>query len=313
MVEPDYHNVDPQYDEPERNEAERTLDAALIAEQDAKMQATLLSLVTAGLQSETHDMSKDDTGILDPGQNHVLIDPAVSHDAHLQPEGQKWAFDSEVTKHFQPMIEASIPGYHDMRALTFKLGSRFLKGPGAVMIDIGSSRGDSLAPFVDADPDNNYTAIECSPPMLEVLRSRFAGKNVDIVDHDLRTNLSAFETRSDLILDSLSLMFVPIEHRFRLCQAIYDSLKPGGAFISIQKTLGADSYTHDLLDAAYLDMKREHGYTHEQIIRKKLSLEGVLVPLTTDMNESMFRRTGFRRIEMFWKSLQFCGWICAKD
>ena len=112
MIEPDYHNVDPQYDEPERNEAERTLDAALIAEQDAKMQATLLSLVNTRLQSETHDMSKDDYGIIDPAPI------GSAHDAHLQPEGQKWAFDSEVTKHFQPMIEASIPGYHDMRALT---------------------------------------------------------------------------------------------------------------------------------------------------------------------------------------------------
>lgn len=242
-----------------------------------------------------------------PDNRHVPKDP------HLQPEGQPWRFDDAVTNSFTEMIEASIPGYHDMRKLTFKLGRRFLPDSGGVVIDIGSSRGDSLAPFVGAYPDQNYYATEISEPMRKVLHERFPGNNVTICDHDLRYNLSVFEVKSDLILDSLSLMFIPLERRQRLVQAVYDSLKPGGAFISIQKMLGADSYTHDLLDAEYLEMKREHGYTHEQILRKKLSLEGVLVPVTLNWNLDIMKRAGFRRMDVFWKSLQFSGIICVKE
>ena len=60
---------------------------------------------------------------------------------------------------------------------------------------------------------------------------------------------------------------------------------------------------------------REGGiacYTQEEIDRKRLSLEGVLVPVTAAWNEDMLRREGFRNVDCFWRWMNFAAWVAVK-
>lgn len=45
---------------------------------------------------------------------------------------------------------------------------------------------------------------------------------------------------------------------------------------------------------------------------KRRSLENVLSPLEPEWNEAMLKEAGFRRVQMFWRCLNFCGWIAVK-
>ena len=47
----------------------------------------------------------------------------------------------------------------------------------------------------------------------------------------------------------------------------------------------------------YYQLKLDNGYDQEDIDRKRLSLEGVLVPMTASQNEQMLRLEGFRQGE----------------
>ena len=58
--------------------------------------------------------------------------------------------------------------------------------------------------------------------------------------------------------------------------------------------------------------KRDMGYTDEQIERKRLSLEGVLVPLTAQWNENIMWGSRFREVECFWRWINFAGWVAVK-
>ncbi len=60
-------------------------------------------------------------------------------------------------------------------------------------------------------------------------------------------------------------------------------------------------------------MKRCNGYTREEIDRKRLSLEGVRVPLTARWNEELMQQAGFTRIDCFWRWMDFAGWVGVKD
>ncbi|MGH3921557.1 MAG: hypothetical protein ACRDS1_01640 [Pseudonocardiaceae bacterium] len=42
-------------------------------------------------------------------------------------------------------------------------------------------------------------------------------------------------------------------------------------------------------------------YTQEEIDRKRLSLEGVLVPVTAKWNVEMLRAAGFQQVDCFWR------------
>jgi tRNA (cmo5U34)-methyltransferase len=70
---------------------------------------------------------------------------------------------------------------------------------------------------------------------------------------------------------------------------------------------------NDLLVDLYYELKGKNGYTEEQINSKRKSLEGILVPVTSDWNEQLLVNAGFDHVECFWRSLNFSGWIALKN
>jgi tRNA (cmo5U34)-methyltransferase len=232
---------------------------------------------------------------------------------HTMPTGP-WAFDEEVTDAFEDMLRRSIPQYEVMRRAVFEIGSGFVRDHTSV-VDLGCSRGDALAPFVDRfGAYNRFVGVEVSEPMLAVARARFEGHAragvVDIRALDLRTGYPP--VLASLTLAVLTLQFVPIEYRHRIVSDVYASTIPGGAFILVEKVLGLDHETNSLLVSHYERLKREHGYSQDEIERKRLSLEGVLVPLPPDVDESLLRRAGFAHVECFWRFLNFAGWVAIR-
>ena len=49
-----------------------------------------------------------------------------------------------------------------------------------------------------------------------------------------------------------------------------------------------------------------------QIRDKRKSLEGVLVPVTAKWNEDILRQCGFRKVDCFWRCLNFAAWVAIK-
>ena len=78
----------------------------------------------------------------------------------------------------------------------------------------------------------------------------------------------------------------------------------------VEKIAGTD--LDDEMVKLYYDMKRQNGYSEDQIMSKRRSLENVLSPLTPAWNEDMTRAAGFGKVEMFWRCLNFCGWVAVK-
>ena len=86
--------------------------------------------------------------------------------------------------------------------------------------------------------------------------------------------------------------------------------------IEEQENLASTGFTQkdidDLMVELYYDMKRRNGYSEEQIMDKRRSLENVLSPLKPEWNVDMLRTAGFDKVDMFWRCLNFCGWIAVK-
>ena len=232
------------------------------------------------------------------------------------PEGKaRWQFDGSVTDVFDNMLARSIPQYEVMREAVFELGSRFVK-PHSSIVDLGCSRGEALAPFIRKfGASNRFIGVEVSPTMLGAVRERFAGPIgdgfVDIRDLDLRTHYPL--EKASVTLAVLTIQFTPIEYRHRIIKTIFEHTLPGGAFIFVEKVLASTAQLDELFVERYHAMKARNGYTTEQIERKRLALEGVLVPVTARWNEDLLREVGFRQIECFWRWLNFAGWIAVRE
>jgi tRNA (cmo5U34)-methyltransferase len=237
---------------------------------------------------------------------------------HL-PAKEKWEFDEGVTECFDDMLRRSIPQYAVMRGLAIDIAERFAESPGDVL-DLGSSRGDSIAPLIEKfGSAKRFRACESSEPMLAYLRKRFerpiAEGYVMLDASDLR-----HRDRRTWLVDSVSvassiltLQFVPINYRQGIVRDVFQSLLPGGGFIFVEKVLGESSEIDDLLVALYHGLKGENGYGKEEIARKAMALEGILVPVTASWNVDLLRQAGFRQVDCFWRCLNFAGWIAVKE
>lgn len=249
-----------------------------------------------------------------------VVAPKDDPETASAPEDGGWVFDENVAAAFDDMLSKSIPNYREMRDFCTNAtewvinrqlapaGSR----PKPVVVDLGASRGTGLAPIIARCGDAaRYRAYEIAPAMLSELEGRFGRDDrVHVYEHDLRDG--APRQKCDVVLSVLTLQFVPIEHRQKILRQVYESLNPGGALILVEKVLGEAHETNVMLTDLYYGMKAGNGYTEEAIHRKRVSLEGVLVPATAKWNEDLLRGAGFDIVETFWRYLQFSGWMAVK-
>lgn len=231
----------------------------------------------------------------------------------VMPEG-KWAFDGDVTDVFNDMLERSIPQYDVMRKTCFDIGRRFVQ-EGTAIVDLGCSRGEAIALLVDQfGAHNRFIGVDVSEPMLKAARERFEGlircKVVEIQNLDLRTSYPG--ALASLTMAVLTIQFTPIEHRLRIMRDVYQHTTQGGAFILVEKILGATADLDALMVRLYYEMKSNAGYSQDQIERKRLSLEGVLVPVTAKWNEEMLKMSGWTQVDCFWRWANFAAWIAVK-
>lgn len=239
---------------------------------------------------------------------------------NVMPEG-KWEFDEKVTDCFEDMLSRSIPQYDLMRESSANLVYDVIKNSKCKketfnILDIGCSDGLMIEKLMSKfNGEGNYTGIDVSEPMIKKAKYRFLD---DIINHkvkiencDLRTNFPS--GLYDAVTSILSIQFTPIEYRQHIIQNIYNSLSSSnGCFIMVEKVLGNTDNINKLFIKNYYDMKKQNGYTEEQIERKRLSLEGVLVPVTNDWNIDLLKQAGFKQVDVFWKWMNFVGYIAFK-
>ena len=260
----------------------------------------------------------------------------MSNYDNVEPK-EKWTFDSSVANCFENMLERSIPQYSVMRTSVANLVydmivNQDIKKSVYTILDIGCSDGLMLETlikkFSDCDTPNDkilddydsvnsgrFVGIDVSEAMLVKAKHRLLE---DVISHkarieycDLRTNFP--DGIFDAITSILTIQFTPIEYRQHIIQNVYNSLSnKNGVFIMVEKVLGNTDRLNQLFVKNYYDMKSANDYSHEQIERKRLSLEGVLVPVTNDWNIDLLKQAGFREVDVFWRWMNFVGYIAIK-
>jgi len=220
-------------------------------------------------------------------------------------------FDELVTSCFGDMLKRSVPEHDAMRELVSIVGEKYVK-PNTTIVDVGCSWGDAVSPFVrNHSGENDFMLYDISESMLGVCSDRFSGMDsVTVKMHDIRDGIDVGNV--SLILSILTVQFTPIEQRHKILKGFYDALNEGGALVYVEKVLGDTTDVNDMLVKSYYETKANNGYTKEQIESKRLSLEGVLVPITAKWNEDLLRKSGFSQVECFWRSLNFAGWVAVK-
>lgn len=221
-----------------------------------------------------------------------------------------WVFDEKVTGVFTDMISRSIPGYQRMRENCFNIGKHFVY-PETHIIELGCSNGLSIKPFVEHFDDNSFYLYDNSEPMVKEAKELFKDNPAVHVECADAAKIDFIDNTS-LVMSIFTLQFIPVEYRDSIVERIYDCLNPGGAFVYAEKVLCNNAQLESLFETEYYAMKEKNGYSIEQIVSKKKSLENRLVPLKLDWHYDILKKAGFKSVDVFWKDLMFTGIVAIK-
>ena len=233
------------------------------------------------------------------------------------PEGP-WEFNTEVAAVFEDMLERSIPDYEKMRLASCAIAAPALRDDEGRVLDLGCANGMALSRLdtytaCEGSHIHRLVGLDVSAAMLEKAEERFKGDDrYHFLNHDLKTHFPFPDASFDVVMCVLTLQFLPIVHRLRIMDEINRILVPGGRLVFVEKILGfGNLLDQDMVDI-YHEHKRDMGYTEEQIERKRLSLEGVMTPISASWNEELLEKAGFIHKDVFWRWMNFAGWIAVK-
>jgi len=229
----------------------------------------------------------------------------------LKKMNHHFKFQDFEPSEFKDHISKSIPNYKGMRYLLPNLASNFLVSNSNIY-DIGCSAGDLILELQEKfNPihDNlSYIGYDVQASLLPNLEY---ARNCSFFPRDVtEESLTLFNT--SLVFSLFTLQFIPLPKRIKLVKKIYNALDKRGAFFVCEKIYSANGLTEDLFTFSNYDLKVYNGFSTKEIIGKQQKLRGVMFPLSQKENEEMFREAGFEVVEVFFKSLNFVGWILVK-
>lgn len=220
-----------------------------------------------------------------------------------------WTFKGEIVKEFDNHVRASVPFYDTIQSLILDISQFFIR-EGSIVIDIGSSTGETILSLKrNIDKSFEIIGIDSSEKMIIEARNRLTDvSKVELIN----TDITLIELpKADLIISNLTMQFLPIGNRKRVVRNIYDSLNEGGAFIMVEKVSLSRGDYQNIYTQLYHDFKEKQGFNDKEIRDKDKSLRSVLVPLENIQNKKMLNSTGFK-VEEFFRYLNFVGYLAIK-
>lgn len=222
---------------------------------------------------------------------------------------EEFSFDKNVSNVFSDMIKRSIPDYTMMRYLIYNIGKRFIK-ENETILDIGCSNGEGIKSFVNVFDDKvNYLLLDNSDSMVKQAKQRYkSNRTIKIEKYNIINGIKNIKSVS-VVLSILTLQFIDTKYRKQIIKDIYNVLNENGIFIFVEKIKCKND---EMFIEEYYNIKRENGYTEEQIETKREALKNILIPLTEEENKRMLSNSGFKNVECFWRCLNFVGFVCIK-
>ena len=218
-----------------------------------------------------------------------------------------WKFDDEVAKQFDNHVRQSVYMYDEFHNSIVNM-SRFFIEDNTNILDIGTSTGELLKKLYNDKNNCNYIGIDIESPMIEQAKLKLP-KQVrlevgDILDYKIEN--------CSIITMVLVLQFIRPKDKQLVIDNIYKSLNKGGAFFFVDKVKSPILDIHDMYNDLYYDFKLNNNLSHRDVLEKNISLRGVQKTITTEENLEIFKRAGFKNIDIFMKYNNFIGILAIK-
>jgi tRNA (cmo5U34)-methyltransferase len=215
---------------------------------------------------------------------------------------KSWTFDSkEIAETFDDHVREQLPWYELVTEAVTYITRNYLPHRG-VVVDIGASTGNmvhKIAPLV-SERLGEIIAIEKSASMCDVLRNKYAKKNdwIHVKEMDITKTIMP---KGDVYIMFLTMMFISVEHRKALINAMRANCKRGGVIVVVDKVCDHQGYFSTVLKRLTMHFKLQQGAKPEDVLTKEMSLAGIQIPIDPAIlgNDA----------KQFFRMGEFAGWV----
>jgi len=212
---------------------------------------------------------------------------------------EHWTFETAyVAGNFDAHVREQLPWYDLATSAARILGAHYLPRGGRAY-DIGSGNGNMARAFeaIVAERGIDFTSIESSREMAKT----FKGPGRLLVTDACEASYDG----ADLVVSFLAMIFIPPSERGRLMARIVDGLKPGGAFLMLERITPEDGYVSLACARITMAQKQLQGADPGDIYRKEMSLIGLQRPI----ERAALLKAGFSE---WFRLANFAGFIYEK-
>ena len=215
------------------------------------------------------------------------------------PGAGAWTFETaEIAEGFDRHVREQLPWYELATNLVAHVARHYVPEDG-VVVDLGASTGNVGRSIAETLTERNASLIAVD--RAESMRNEYRAPGQFVVA-DLRDYTPPI---CDFAVAFLCLMFLPVTARKVLIQRVYDSLRPGGAFLMFDRMEALQGYPATILWRMTLAGKVAAGVDPREIVAKELSLAGIQRPLS-------MREVPPTAIEVF-RFGDFAGFLVTRD
>jgi tRNA (cmo5U34)-methyltransferase len=214
------------------------------------------------------------------------------------------SFDFSTIENFDSHISSSISGYDLLKMLIFNISTFFMKEDSGV-IDFGCTSGDLLIKLSNKNDNCKFIGFD-------KIESNFINNDsVELIKKDI-TSKEFTIPKNNLSLCIFTLQFLPYDKRIELLKKIYDSIDVGGALIICEKEIEESGAIQEIFTFSNYSYKTEN-FSADEILKKESQLRSSMKCLSEKENIKILKKSGFKIISCFFKSLSFKGYICIKE
>jgi len=209
-----------------------------------------------------------------------------------------WTFhDKSVADNFDTHVRGQLPWYDLATGIVQHFGRHYLANKGR-MYDLGASTGNITLSLKAEIENRNVQAISIDNS--EEMRDVWRGVGVFEV-----ADVAAYKYEQyDFGVCFLLLMFLSPTEQRNLLHKLTKSIAPGGCLIVFDKTDQFDGYLNTVVHRLTMAGKVSTGVSHEEIIKKELSLAGIQRPIRPD--QLLFSELNAKEVFRFG---EFCGYV----
>lgn len=234
---------------------------------------------------------------------------------HYPTDPNHFEFDEGVAKVFDNMALRSLPGYERAYQVIGHMAARSNFPHFTQVWDMGTSTGKGLATIHAAmglNPYIDYYGVDISAPMLEraLAKCPFA----TMLNHDLTKGLPAEVNVGEVgvIVFGWVLQFIEdVGARERILRAAYAALAKGGFIAVMEKYNIPDPLLNGVMQDSYITMRRQNGYTLDEIKAKNKALSTAMWPSAPEWTANVLTDAG-ADVHILYRELNFGGLIAIK-